>query len=293
MTDPDDPIVAGNPPEVTDAVEAYLDDLADRLRLRGRHLRHVLAEVDDHLAAARAAGMAEGLDDDAAARRAVAEFGPADLVARRLSRNGSALTSQLVRQGAQSLTLVGAIGLLAIGLSGLLAWGAGAAFGKPFVSGDAPGVTYTAARCAEYHEYAPGEPTCAKAAVAHHFTEVVGYRLDAGILGLVVLAVWLGLVRPWRRGARAAATYDALPEGFAATVGAALFGAAAAITLPGGLMELVFGGRDNGAGALLSAGVVSTLAFAGFALSLWRSLSAAPGGPDRGYLPSTAARRYG
>ena len=31
-------------------IEAYLDDLADRLRLRGRRLRHVLAEVDDHLA---------------------------------------------------------------------------------------------------------------------------------------------------------------------------------------------------------------------------------------------------
>jgi hypothetical protein len=289
MTDHTDTTDDGNQPEGIDAIESYLDDLADRLRLQGRHLRHVLAEVDDHLAAARAAALAEGLDEDAAARRAVAEFGPADLVARRLSRSGNALTSQLIRQGTQSLIFVAAIGLLAIGLSGLLAWGAGAAFGKPFVSGDATGVTYTAARCAEYHEYAPGEPTCAKAAVAHHFDEVVGYREDAGILGLIVLAVWLGLVRPWRRRSRAATTYDVLPAGFVATVGAALFGAAAAITLPGGLLELVFGGSDNGAGALLSAGVVSTLAFAGFALSLWRSLSAAPGGPDRGYLPSTAA----
>jgi hypothetical protein len=277
-------------PGGTDPVEVYLDDLADRLRLRGRHLRRVLAEVDDHLAAARAAATAEGLDDEAAARRAVAEFGPADLVASRLSRSsGNALTTQLVRQGTLSLLLVGAIGLLAIGFSGLLAWGAGAAFGKPFVSGDAPGVTYSAQRCAEFHEYAPAEPTCAKAAVAHHFGEVVGYRVDAGILGLIVLAVWLGLVRPWRRRARAATTYDVLPTGFAATVGAALFGAAAVIMLPGGLVELVVGGRDDGAGALLSAGVVSTLAFAGFALSLWRSLSASPDRPDRGYLPSTAA----
>jgi hypothetical protein len=273
MTDHSDSAGVGNQPE-GDAIEAYLDDLADRLRLRGRHLRHVLAEVDDHLAAARAAALAGGLDDDAAARRAVAEFGPVELVARRLSRSGNALTSQLVRQGAFSLLLVAAIGLLAIGLSGVLAWGAGAAFGKPFVSGDATGVTYTAARCAEYRALAPSEPTCAKAAVSHHFDEVVGYRDDAGILGLIVLAVWLGLVRPWRRRARAATTYDVLPAGFAATVGAALFGAAAAVTLPGGLMELVFGGRDNGAGALLSAGVVSTLAFVGFALSLWRSLEA-------------------
>jgi hypothetical protein len=289
MTDHTDTTDEGNQPERTDAIESYLDDLADRLRLQGRHLRHVLAEVDDHLAAARAAALADGLDDDAAASRAVAEFGAVDLVARRLSRKGNALTPQLVRQGAQSLLFVAAIGLLAIGLSGLLAWGAGAAFGKPFISGDATGVTYTAARCAEYRALAPVEPTCGKAAVSHHFDEVVGYREDAGIFGLIVLVAWLGLVRPWRRRGRAATTYDVLPAGFAATVGAALFGAAAAITLPGGLLELVSGGSDNGAGALLSAGVVSALAFAGFALSLWRSLSAAPGRPDRGYLPSTAA----
>lgn len=261
-------------PEGGDAIEAYLDDLADRLRLRGRQLRHVLAEVDDHLAAARAAAVRDGLDDEAAARRAVGEFGPADLVASRLSRTGARLTSELVRQGVLSLLLVGAIGLLAIGLSGLVAWGAGTAFGKPFVSGDAPGATYTAERCAEYHEYAPGEPTCAKAATAHHFTEVVGYRVDVGFLGLLALLVWLAFVRPWRGPASATTSYDALPAGFAATVGAALFGAAAALTLPGGLLELVFTGSDNGAGALLSAGIVSTLAFAGFAVSLWRSLSA-------------------
>ena len=90
----------------------------------------------------------------------------------------------------------------------------------------------------------------------------------------MVLAAWLAVARPWRRRAPAATSYDVLPAGFAATVGAALFGAAAAVTLPGGLMELVFNGRDNGAGALLSAGVVATLVFAGFALSLWRSLAA-------------------
>jgi hypothetical protein len=275
-------------PEGADAVEAYLDDLADRLRLRGRHLRHVLAEVDDHLGAARAAAVRDGLDDDAAARRAVAQFGPADLVARQLSTGSAAPTAQLVRQGVLALLLVGAVGLLAIGLSGLVARGAGAALGKPFVSGDAPGVTYSAERCAQYHALAPGEPTCAEAAVAHHFDEVVGYREGAGMLGLVVLAAWLAVTRPWRRRAPGATSYDVLPAGFAATVGAALFGAAAAVTLPGGLMQWVFDGRDNGAGALLSAGVVATLVFAAFALSLWRSLSA-PDRPDRGYYPSTAA----
>jgi hypothetical protein len=261
-------------PAGSDPIEAYLDDLADRLRLRGRHLRHVRAEVDDHLTAARAAAERDGLDEEAASRRAVTEFGPADLVARRLSRTGGPLTIELIRQGVLSLLFVGAIGLLAIGLSGLVAWGAGAAFGKAFVSGDGQGVTYTAQRCAEYHEYAPGEPTCAVAAAAHHFTEVVGYRLGAGFLGLLALGVWLVAMRPWRRRGAGATSYDVLPAGFAATVGAALFGAAAAVALPGGLAELVIGGRDTGSGNLLSAGVVATMVFAGFALSLWRSLSA-------------------
>jgi hypothetical protein len=269
MADP-----SGHLPEGGDAVESYLDELADRLTLRGRHLRHVLAEVDDHLVAGRAVAVRDGLDDDAAARRAVAEFGPADVVARQLSSGSGQPTAQLVRQGTLSLLLVGAIGLLAIGLSGLVAWGAGTALGKPFVSGDAPGVTYSAQRCAQYRALAPGEPTCATAAVAHHFDEVVGYREGAGMLGLLVLAVWFVVARPWRRRAPDATSYDVLPAGFAATVGAALCGAAAAVTLPGGVLQWVLDGRDNGAGALLSAGVVATVVFAGFSLSLWRSLSA-------------------
>jgi hypothetical protein len=93
------------------------------------------------------------------------------------------------------------------------------------------------------------------------------------VLGLLVLGGWLGIVRWLRRGERSA-PYDVLPAGFAETVGAALFGVAAAVTLPGGLLELAFGGSDNGPGALISAGLVAALVFAGFALALWRSLTA-------------------
>ena len=60
--------------------------------------------------------------------------------------------------------------------------GMGRAYGRPFVSGDRPGVSYTHARCADYLEYEPRAATCERATTLHHFGETVGYRIDAGAL---------------------------------------------------------------------------------------------------------------
>jgi hypothetical protein len=170
-----------------------------------------------------------------------------------------------------ALALVGAVGLLAIGASGLLAAGMGAAFGKGFVAGDQPGVTYTPARCADFREYHPEAASCEAAATAHHFDEVVGDRVAAGVLGLLLLgAVCLAGPR-LRRGAA-----PALPAGFAATVGASLSGVAAAGLLLLGLGAWAFGG-GSGAGQYLSAGLAALLAFAGFAVALLRALRAGAG----------------
>jgi putative lipase involved disintegration of autophagic bodies len=81
---------------------------------------------------------------------------------------------------------VGAVFLLAIGLSGLLADTFGRVFGTAFVAGDAPGVTYTAERCAQLLSFEPQARSCEEAAIAHHFGEVVSYRLAAGALGVLV-----------------------------------------------------------------------------------------------------------
>src|SRR2546430_694938 len=86
-----------------------------------------------------------------------------------------------------ALSRLAGIGLVAIGVSGSLALAAGTAFGKDFVSSNPPDVTYTVERCADFLEYYPQE-TCRMAATAHHFDEVVTYRLAAGLLGLFVLA---------------------------------------------------------------------------------------------------------
>src|SRR5205085_5861062 len=139
-----------------------------------------------------------------------------------------------------SLLLLGGIGFVAVGASGAVAAGMGSAWGKAFVSGDPPDIRYTAARCAQFQEYYP-RPTCEEAATAHHFDEVVTYRLAAGLLGLLAL----GAYRAARR--RVAPAVGVLPDAFVPTVGAAVYGVAAAGLLFLGLTQLP-AGSSNGAG---------------------------------------------
>jgi hypothetical protein len=171
---------------------------------------------------------------------------------------------------ALGLTRLAAIGLLAIGASGLVAWAMGGAFGKAFVSGDMPGMTYTAARCADLKEYAPDATSCEQAAVAHHFGETVDYRVTAGILGLIVACGYLVLRRKLHEPPEG---WNAtLPKGFEATVGSAVFGLAAAGLLLAGASQLALGLRA-GAGAPLSGGVIALAVAIAYGLSLLRALS--------------------
>jgi hypothetical protein len=171
----------------------------------------------------------------------------------------------LLSELAGAFTRLAAIGLLAIGLSGLLAGLLGILFGEAFVAGDAPGVTYTQARCADYFEYEPGSRTCEQAATLHHYGEIVDYRIAAGILGLLVLLAYL-LAR--RRGWTAT---PHLPESFASTVGASVFGLAAAGLLLQSLNQFVVG-ETAGMGGYLSGGFVSLVVAFSFGLSVLRLL---------------------
>jgi hypothetical protein len=176
----------------------------------------------------------------------------------------------LIRALARECVFLFGVGMLAIGASGVLALAMRAAFGDPFVAGDPVGVTYTPSRCADFIEYAPHAADCEAAASAHHAGEVVDLRIAAGLLGAVVLATrWLV-----RRG-RVPSEPPVLPEGFVATIGASLFGAAAVLLGGEGLGVLVFDGPNHGPGQWISAGVVSLVVFAAFAHLLWRTLTAA------------------
>jgi len=176
----------------------------------------------------------------------------------------------LIRQLVGSAVRLGAIGLIAVGLSGGVALLLGTVAGTSFVSGDAPSVRYTVARCADYREYAPSARTCEQAATAHHFGEVVDYRVAAGLLGGAMLG---GLVVLRRRRPDLLAT-DRLPVAFEETVAATLFGAGGMWLLAFGIDQVALG--DNGAGFFLSGGIVAVLAATWFAARFQRQVLRSP-----------------
>jgi hypothetical protein len=164
-----------------------------------------------------------------------------------------------------ALTRLAIAGLVAIGISGVVAGIFGWAFGRSFVAGDPPGVTYTAARCADFLEYSPGATTCREAAEWHHYGEVVQYRLGAGLFGVLLLAAY-ALARRKLQGDPAA-----LPPGFEATIGTAMYGAAAfyllATSMNGALVH-----ETAGIGGWLSGGLVAAVMAAVYGVVLYRVL---------------------
>ena len=160
---------------------------------------------------------------------------------------------------------LGGIALVAIGVSGLVAWGLGALVGHTFVAGDPPGVAYTAARCRDLFEYAPHARTCAQAATTHHFSEIVFYRIAAGVLGGAVIGATFVL-----RRRRAPAELE--PETLVPTVATAVF-AVAGIGLIGEGIDLLVLKPDGGAGGYLSGGVVALALAVWFAVPVVRSLA--------------------
>lgn len=251
--------MTGQPPgavEPDGPVEHALDELFDGLAGAGRAGRRALAEAEDHLRSAVAEGEAVGLTGAQAERAAVERFGPlrplaADL---RAVRHGPA---GWLRPAFVGCWLAGGLGLLAVGASGLLAEVFGRLFGAGFVAGDAPGVTYTPERCADYFEYFPHASSCADAAALHHWGEVVTSRVAAGVLGLVALLVlWLA-----RRGTALGAPAWTPPRGTVLIPVAGLFGLAGIGLLGLGLMQLAFGDHAM-VGANLAAGIASAAAAA-------------------------------
>ncbi len=160
----------------------------------------------------------------------------------------------LLRGLALAALLLGSIGLLAIGTSGALAAVLRAIAGDRFLAGDVPGVSYTAARCAELREYVAHTRSCLDAAATHHAGEVVDYRLAAGVLGCVTLAAWFALRR--RSPGRP------LPAAFVPTLAGAAFALAGLGLSALALQSLILDASGGGAGQWISAAVVAGVAAA-------------------------------
>ena len=180
--------------------------------------------------------------------------------------SGRLLPLPVLLRLAVTLARLVAVGLLGIGLSGLLALLFGWLFGKTFVAADPSGVTYTPSRCHDLFEYASHARTCEQAAVIHHFGEIVDSRVAAGLLGLIIAAFTMLAVRRW--GNRLAPA-EVLPDGFAATIGASLFGIAALLLLASGIAQTLFD-HARGAGGTLSGGSVALPIAAWYTRVLYR-----------------------
>ena len=250
-------------------VDRYLDRLLNELTLDATHTRRVLAEAEDHLRESARALQDMGLGQEEAERAACDRFGLPRVVARRFAEEAGVplLPATFGVHIGLLLARFAGIGVLAIGLSGLLAWGFGGMFGQDFVTGDTNGVTYTAERCADFMKLKPVAADCASAATLHHYDEVRFERIDAGVLGLIILGGYWLLTRRYRNlsGVRV------LPEGLSAGVGASAFGIVGAGLLLLSVGQSAFQGT-TGIGGGLSAAIVSLAVFGLYARSLFKTV---------------------
>ena len=181
----------------------------------------------------------------------------------------------------QSTAFLFWVGLLSIGASGFVAGAMDIVWGPDFVAGDLPWVTYTPDRCVELEHGYDASVTCGEAAALDHAEEVIGYRIAAGVLGLLVLLGWLF----WRR--RDEPRKDALPPGLVSGAATASF-LIAGVALTGFSVDYLVAAA--GAGQYLSAACVSLVVGGAFAirlgreLKLWSTGGAIRVGPSNGNL---------
>jgi hypothetical protein len=250
-------------------IDHYLDDLLAALRVDPRSTRRILAETEDHLHESALAFMAAGSTPAEAERQAVARFGPPAQIAARFGQGSMPalpMRSWFLRMYVY-LALLAGIVLVSAGLAGEISSGIGLAFGKDIMAGDAPGTTYTAARCQDFLEYHPDAANCTDAAVAHHFDEQWRNADLALVLGIIVLAAHWYLRRRFAKHESA----HSLPRETFATFGMAAFGSVAPLLLLFGVASTIATPRSSGAQYIVD-GAVALLFFALFLRPGVRSL---------------------
>ena len=253
-----------------DRIEAYIRRVAAALPGSAAERVEVLAELRDHLHEARAAGRAAGLSEQAAAGDAIARLGSPSEVAAAFAGRPRALV--LLAAGYAHVVILLGAGLSTIGVSGLVAGPLGLVFGAEFISGQPPIETLDLGRCAELARYHPGAAGCADASSQHFFEESVAFRIVPGVLGGLLMASHLLLLR--RLGLRGA--WSARPARGTALIALAISlvasGAFAAATLAAardpravdGFLAAIGGPAGAGSGWWIS---VSAAALAAAAVS--------------------------
>jgi hypothetical protein len=223
-----------------------------------------LSEAESHLRDATAEGMASGLSQAEAEYDAVARFGTVRSVAAAEARRSSVPLAALVRQVGASGLLLGAIGGIAVGVSGILTAILGAFGGSAFIVDISPATHLAPSDCARWLANDPRAHSCYQAALSDWAGEIVGFRLVAGVAGLLALAAFLVVRRRWPR----------LPATVVDTIAVTLFGLAGAWMLGLGIDWVAQG--HNGAGEWLGAAPVALALGAFYGYRLLRDLRHAP-----------------
>jgi hypothetical protein len=250
-------------------IDDYLDRLLDALRLDGKTSRRVLTEVEDHLRAATEAKMAAGMSQREAEHSAIAAFGYPETVADRFNRDllpGGAL-APIIQLGLSGMLVSGVI-FIAIGISGALAAAFGGLFGQDFVAQPLQPSEMTAERCADFLRLVPDATNCESAGITHHFQEIVGYRLSAGVIGVIAVTGYFLLRRYWPF----ARARSVLPRGVGETMGVAAFAVSTLLLIVFGVTGGTFSSRD-GLGEALSAEIVAAAFLIGYSALLVRKLA--------------------
>ncbi|HEX4256768.1 MAG TPA: permease prefix domain 1-containing protein [Streptosporangiaceae bacterium] len=237
---------------VTDPIEDYLDQLYAKLHTTPRQGRRILAEAEDHLREATAAGIAAGLTEPEAQRAAIASFGSVRAVARAHTRRlpPPAVFGALAMAAWQLVS----IAVLAVGASGAVALLLDQIIDLLRLTGPRDTIGLDLNVCQDWTS-AVHVPVCAQDALWTS-SSATGQRLLALIPGLVLLMGYLLARRHQRnRGCRS----DLLPDAFVPTMATCLFGmftigltALAALVPPAATGSL-------GSGNFLSAAIATLL----------------------------------
>ena len=268
MTEPDERPRRRAPGD--DPIERFLDELVTaHSTRRPRELRHLLAEVEAHLRDAAAAGVAAGLSQHAAEEEAVRRFGSArTLVA--AERRRQAPLRHVVRQFFVSGVFLGGVGAVAVGISGVLAAFIAAVAGSRTLVDVGPGQVLAPSDCARWIALRPGA-SCRDAAVSDWVSEVVGYRLALGVLGVIALFALALLRRRWLLTQR----WTTLPPLVTDTIAVTCFGVAGLWTFLMGL-DLAATASGRGSGQWFAAAPVALAAAVVFGIRLVRDIRERP-----------------
>jgi hypothetical protein len=257
-----------------DPIGEYLTVIGGRLRMTPQDKARVLAEAEDHLAEAVAAGTAAGLTEREAQEAAISSFGSVDAVvrahnARLWRRRPAALVGDLTLAAWK----LGSLVLIAVGASGLLVAAMNAVFGRPFTGAAPAGTRFAAAACPYWQHAWPGAHGCAQAAMLEASSDNVVLRVAAGIVGVLLLSAYVLARMFLRRRGREPAI---LPEAFFPAAAVCSFGAACLVLcwltmnrLAGNPAMLGFHG---GPGSFLSGAIAALAVAAVYLLPLGRSV---------------------